>query len=164
MKTIQLYQRKRSQAMNSDAYETPNELLQKLCNRYKIHPKLDVCATKLNRKCKRYFNKKMNGLKKKWNTDVWCNPPHNMTKYNGKWISQVELFVRKAYSEWRRTRCGINILMIIPTNTMSSDYWHECIEKGGVFYHPIHHRIKFKNKHAIHSARNAYICVIWRKY
>lgn len=58
----------------------------------------------------------------------------------------------------------MNIMMIIPTNTMSSGYWHNYIEKFAE-YHPIKGRIRFlvDGKPSKHTSRNAYCVVIWRK-
>jgi hypothetical protein len=56
-------------------------------------------------------------------------------------------------------------MMILPTNTMSSKYWHECIE-GITEYHPIKGRIRFlvDGKPSKHMSRNAYCVVIWRRF
>ena len=55
-------------------------------------------------------------------------------------------------------------MMILPTNTMSSKYFEECIE-GSAEYHPIFGRIKFLIDGSVSKfpSRNAYICVVWRK-
>ena len=154
MKSIQLHQKPRSKLSLSDHYETPKDVFEKLCRRYRIYPKLDVCATKKNTKCKKYFSIRDNGLKKKWNYDVWCNPPHTLT---GE-------FIKKASEEWRRTGCKISILMIVPANTMSTQYWHKYI-KIGPTYHPIEGRISFRynGKASEFSSRNAYVSIKWHK-
>lgn len=146
----QLHQKPRSEASLSDEYETPDELYHSLCEKYHIEPHYDVACNVDNVKC---FAGLTHSLDDNihWTRDVWCNPPH----------SKNEEFVRKAYLEWIRN--NINILMILPTNTMSSKYWHECIE-GNAEYHPIKGRIRFlvDGKPSEHCSRNAYVCVIWR--
>lgn len=137
---------------NEDEYETPSKYYNELIYHYNVRPKLDVAATRENRKCLEFFDKKADGLRYRWLVDVWCNPPHTRT----------EDFVRKALREWQDH--NIDIMMIIPTNTMSARFWHECIE-GYTEYHPIEGRIKFlqHGKPSKQSSRNAYVCVIWRK-
>lgn len=169
-----LHQRKRSKESLSDEYETPIELFQTLCGEYALIPQLDVCADNSNTKSYYYIPKRLDGLNSEWvidpfkcdwrrdlslysgskkrKTDVWCNPPH----------SKNEQFVRKAFEQWQKH--NINIMMLLPCNTQSSKYWHECIEKKAE-YHPIKGRIRFlvDGKPSKHLSRNAYCVVIWRK-
>ena len=49
---------------NSDEYETPQELFDKLDSEF--HFELDVCATSENHKCKKYFTKLEDGLSQNW--------------------------------------------------------------------------------------------------
>jgi site-specific DNA-methyltransferase (adenine-specific) len=147
-----LHQKKRSEASLSDEWETPNDLFVGLSTLYKVDVLLDVCATEDNTKCVNFFSKKDDALKKPWLYDAWCNPPH----------SQTSDFVRKAYVEWKEH--NINIMLIIPTNTMSSNYWHQYIESNAE-YHPIKGRIHFlqNGERSPFPSRNAYVCVIFRK-
>jgi phage N-6-adenine-methyltransferase len=152
----QLHQRKRSNESLSDEYETPLEFMQELCKKYDIHPLTDICADMMNRKCLYYIDKEKNALDIDWifseESDIWCNPPHPLN----------EKFVRKAFEQWQKH--NINIMMLLPCNTQSSKYWHECIE-GVAEYHPIKGRIRFlvDGKPSKHASRNAYCVVIWRK-
>ena len=59
---------------------------------------------------------------------------------------------------------NINILMIIPANTVSSKFWHKYIEGHAEYHAQPKGRIKFnKNKQPTkYQARNAYMVVIWR--
>jgi phage N-6-adenine-methyltransferase len=137
---------------DEDEYETPSELYNKLCFLYDVKPALDVAADAINRKCLDFYDKEKDGLSYRWTCDVWCNPPHTKTG----------AFVRKAYNEWSFN--DITVMMIIPTNTMSSKFWHQCIENIAET-HAILGRIRFKQygRLAPSTARNAYVCVIWRK-
>lgn len=148
----QLHQSPRSKSSLSDEYETPQELYDQLCNLYGIYPTVDMCANEKNTKCKYFLTDFNREIEYENNDDKWCNPPH----------SQNCLFVAKSYFHWRRHNC--NIMMILPTNTMSSIYWHKCIE-GIAEYHPIQGRIKFliDGKISKFPSRNAYCVVIWRK-
>lgn len=145
----QLHQRKRSKESLSDEYETPNELYASLVDRFDISPSLDVASNEYNSKC--LFRLK-DGLNDEWTAHSWCNPPHSLN----------DKFVRKAFEQWQKH--NINIMMLLPCNTQSSKYWHECIE-GVAEYHPIKGRIRFlvDGKPSKHASRNAYCVVIWRK-
>ena len=63
---------------NSDEWETPSDLFNKLNNLF--HFTLDACANNENKKCDNYFSKKDNGLIQKWEGIVWCNPPYSDVK------------------------------------------------------------------------------------
>jgi hypothetical protein len=90
------------------------------------------------------------------NSGVWCNPPN---KDLGKYIN-------KAYEQHKKF--GMRIMMIVPTNCMSSNAFWDSVElpkdRGEkVFYKPIYKRIEFldKGKKPDSSARNAYLVIIW---
>ena len=161
----ELHQQPRSELSKSDDWETPDELYQQLILVSGILPQLDVCATKQNKKCLYYLGESDNALhaNTEWHgnvrniikgkkTGVWCNPPH----------SQTGAFVKKAFEQWQKH--NINVLMIMPTNTMSSNYWHNYIE-GNAEYFAIKGRIRFKIGGVLsqHVSRNAYVCVIFRR-
>lgn len=152
-----LHTKKRSEASLSDEYQTPRDLFLQLCIKYDCDPILDVCADARNRQCVRYITSYDDSLKKDWNWNSWCNPPH----------SKTGAFVKKAYEQWKKH--NIEVLMIIPANTVSSKYWHDFIE-GNAEYHPIRGRIKFlvPNDDGAYEvsdfmSRNAYMCVIFRQ-
>jgi phage N-6-adenine-methyltransferase len=141
----------RSKLSLSDEWETPQELYDKLCSTYRIYPEIDVAATWENTKALWYHTKNDDGLEEDWMDDVWCNPPHSKTRE----------FVIKAHEQW--IKFNINILMIIPINSICSHYfevfWHE------VEVYPIFGRIRFvrDGKPSEHPSRNSYCVVIWRK-
>ena len=154
----QLHQKPRSEQSLSDEWETPNELFNFLIIKTGIKPKIDVCATYENRKCPAHFGFDnfdktiQDGLNTQWFADSWCNPPHSLT---GK-------FVEKAYRENKEN--NIKILMLIPANTMSSNYFHEYVLNNvRASYFPIKGRIKFlqNGKESKFISRNAYICVVF---
>ncbi len=186
--STQLHQRKRSKKSKSDDWWTPKWLFKILCLIYDFHPKLDVSASYLNTKCEYYLDKKWNALEQDWwygmkvtrksrktgkpisyswhwfedhKLDIWCNPPN---KDLGK-------FMLKAYEQYKKFRKdGMRIMMIVPTNTMSSNAFWDAIElpkdRGEmVSYKPIYKRIEFleKGKDPEFGARNAYLVVIWGK-
>lgn len=144
----------RSELSLSDEWETPKEMYDFLCQKYNIFPVFDICANYSNTKCKElFFTESDNALEKEWCfSPIWCNPPHNDT---GR-------FVVKAFGEWRKY--NITIMMIIPANSMCTNYAEECIE-GKAEYHPINRRwCKFlHNGEEKDHSRNGYFVVIWRK-
>ena len=84
--------------------------------------------------------------------DIWCNPPH----------SETEKWVRKACEEW--AKLNQNIMMILPANSMCTNYAQECIEPHAE-YHPINRKFcKFLiDGEEKDSSRNGYFVVIWSK-
>jgi phage N-6-adenine-methyltransferase len=141
-----------------DEWETPKELYKHLCEKYKIYPKLDVCANYKNTKCYDWFCTPY-GLTEKWlskspveKVDVWCNPPHSKNKE----------FVKQAYDQW--VKHNITIMMILPANALCTNYATNWIEPFAE-YHPINRSYcKFlKNGQELDSSRNGYFVVIWRK-
>ena len=130
-----------------------------LCYKTGIFPSLDVAAGQNNTKCKQWES---DALNQEWHRitydgnpnpycDVWCNPPH----------SKTEEFVRRATKQW--VKHNLNILMIIPANSICTKYAEECIEPHAE-YHPIFFRPKFlKNGEEKDPSRNSYFYVVWRK-
>lgn len=174
---IPLHQRSPSKKVKNDNWWTPWWLFRCLCLIYKFNPLLDVCADHKNTKAPLYIDKKINALKTDWllknakfrngiindmpwkknpKGDIWCNPPN----------SELGKFLLKAYEQHKNF--GLRIMMVIPTNAMSSNAFWDAVElpkeRGEkIFYKPIYKRIEFldKGKKPDSSARNAYLVVIW---
>ena len=69
----------------SNEWETPQDLFDKLNNKYKFT--LDVASTDENAKCKKHFTIEDNGLEKSWCGEiVFCNPPYG--REIGKWVKK----------------------------------------------------------------------------
>lgn len=133
----------------SDEYETPDYLIAQLASQYGVFPEMDVACNQLNCKTKLSL---MDGLQEEWDLgDVWCNPPHSLTKE----------FVLRADEQWKKH--NINIMMIIPANAVTSNYFHQVIDN--VEYYPIKGRITFlvDGKPSSYPARNGYFVILWRK-
>ena len=139
----------RSELSLSDEWETPDELYEHLCYKYNIFPEWDVACNDNNYKCNAGL---LDALNQEWTGDSWCNPPH----------SKTEEFVRRAVTQWKKH--NINILMIIPANSMCTNYAEDCIQPHAE-YHPINRKFcKFlMNGKEKDSSRNGYFVVIWRK-
>lgn len=152
----------------SDEWETPQDLFEKLCERFDIHPQLDVAATFYNRKCEYYipddhYGSSLNDeipvewLRGNKKLDVWCNPPNSKTK----------AFVLKAHKQWLRH--NINIMMLVPCGVISRKYfrriWDVFVEpKLGVEVHPVD-RPSFihPEQEKRQNAMKDYIVIIWRR-
>lgn len=148
-----------------DEYETPNDLFIQLCHAYKFNPQLDAAANNENSKCRFFLT---DALHKEWmkphtykkrtdtflkGVDVWCNPPHSLT----------EEFVKRANQQ--SDKHNINIMMIVPANSICAKYFDEILESPFVNYFRISGRITFyrNGKPSRFPSRNGYFVVIWRK-
>ena len=158
-KMSQLHNKKRSKDSLSDEWETPRGLYQYIVNEIDFVPELDVCAEYGNNKCFKFFSKEEDGLSHEWkHWNVFMNPPHSQT---GKWV-------KYANEQWRRN--NINIVMLIPANTMGAKYFHEYIQREVITtrlvrYFPLLGRIRFlqNGKPSEHKSRNSYIVVVFNK-
>ena len=114
---------------NTDEWETPQTVFNELDAVY--HFDLDVCATQQNAKCKRFFDKAQDGLKKSWGgATVWCNPPY----------SRVDDWVRKAAEEQQN---GTTTVMLVPSRTDTKWFHAYCYEKPGVSIQFVKGRLRF---------------------
>ena len=116
---------------NKDDWETPKDLFEKLNEEFKFT--LDPCCSNENKKCKKFYTKKENGLLKDWKGEtVYVNPPYG--KELPKWV-------KKCYEEWLFN--NTKIVMLIPART-DTKYFHEFIyHKAKIRF--IKGRLKFSN-------------------
>lgn len=111
-----------------DNYETPIQLYEKICESFKVYPKLDVCATKKNRKCRVFYDN--NALNRQWSVDFFMNPPYSQCN---KWVK---------YAYFQHLKHNVNGLAILPVST-GSTYWHDYIfDKASIAYYK--GRVKFE--------------------
>lgn len=116
---------------NSNIWETPQELFDKLNNKY--HFEIDVCALPENTKLPNYFTPKINGLSQDWNRykACWMNPPYG---------SEISKWVEKAYNESQK---GALVVALLPART-DTRWFHNWIYKiPGVEVEFIKGRLKF---------------------
>ena len=111
---------------NTFMWETPKELFEKLNKEFNFD--VDVCATKENAKCKKFYTPEENGLQQDWTGTCWMNPPY------GKEISK---WVKKAYESKATVVC------LLPART-DTRWFHEYIYKKSEIRF-IKGRIKFSN-------------------
>ena len=115
----------------TNEWKTPKELFDELNNEF--HFTLDPCCSLENRKCKKYYTIKEDGLSKSWKDEiVFMNPPYG--REIGKWV-------QKAYEESLQ---GALVVCLIPART-DTKYWHTYIfHKAEIRF--LKGRVKFSNK------------------
>lgn len=113
---------------NTDLWATPQSFFNELDKEF--HFTLDVCATKDNAKCDRYYTKEDDGLSKSWDNEiVWMNPPYG--KEISKWIKKAS------------EQVGGVCVCLLPSRT-DTRYFHEYIyNKQNVEIRFIKGRLKF---------------------
>lgn len=114
----------------SEMWETPQDFFDSLDDEF--HFTLDVCATRENAKCARFYTKEVDGLHQPWDGVVWCNPPYG--REIGKWV-----FTAAVASGVR----GATVVMLLPART-DTRWFHEYIyQKDRVEIRFIRGRLKF---------------------
>lgn len=100
----------------TEEWETPAYVFLSLNKEFDFQ--VDVCATSENTKCKIFFDKSVNGLKREWSPfKCWMNPPY------GRNISS---WMKKAYEESQR---GALVVCLIPSRT-DTKWWHKWVMKS----------------------------------
>jgi site-specific DNA-methyltransferase (adenine-specific) len=100
----------------TEEWETPAYVFLALNNEFNFQ--VDVCATSENTKCKVYFDKSVDGLKREWSPfRCWMNPPY------GRDISK---WMKKAFNESQR---GALVVCLIPSRT-DTKWWHDWVMKA----------------------------------
>lgn len=108
-------------------WATPQDFFGKLNEEFKFT--LDVCATKENAKCERFYTKTNDGLSCSWENEVcWMNPPYGR---------EIVKWMKKAYEE-----AGNNCttVCLVPART-DTRWWHEYAIRGEIRF--IKGRLKF---------------------
>ena len=106
-------------------WETPDSLYKKANSMF--HFTRDVCASKGNSKCKRYWSKNVSCLNKQWSGVNWMNPPYK----------SIKQFVAKAYEQ----RHNAVTVCLLPART-NTRWWHDYCMKGEIRF--IRGRPKYK--------------------
>lgn len=115
---------------NTDNWPTPKDLFDNLDKEF--HFTLDVCASKDNAKCPRYFDITIDGLSQDWNNEIcWMNPPYGRS---------ISYWVEKAYNT------GLNgglVVALLPSRT-DTRWFHDYVIKANEIRF-IKGRLKFGN-------------------
>jgi len=119
-------------------WETPQELFSIIDRTY--HFDIDVCATRLNTKCSRYWDVVDNGLEQDWQKlKCWCNPPFD---------NRIKSWVKKAYTEVQKDELiSTNptiVVCLLPVHT-DTQWWHDYVAKARILYF-LRGRLRFTNR------------------
>lgn len=112
----------------TDMWATPQNFFNEYNNIYNFN--IDVCATKENAKCDKYFTEEQNGLKQEWIGNCWMNPPYGR---------EIIKWMKKAYES---SLNGATVVCLVPSRT-DTKWWHEYAMKGNITF--IRGRLKFGN-------------------
>jgi len=111
----------------TDDWPTPNDFFQS-CN-LKYGPfTTDVCASKENAKCDKFYTIEDSGLNQKWEGVCWMNPPYG--GLIGQWM-------KKAYDS---SLDGATVVCLVPSRT-DTRWWHDYAVHGEIEF--IKGRLKF---------------------
>lgn len=107
--------------------ETPQDFFDSISNEFGVFD-VDVCATSVNAKCRKYYTKEDDGLSKRWDGLVWMNPPYGR---------EIAKWMEKAYIE---SQNGATVVCLVPARTDTA-WWHDYAVKGEIRF--IRGRLKF---------------------
>lgn len=131
----------------TDEWSTPQDLFDELDREFGFV--LDVCATKENAKCDRYYTRKDDGLSQEWRLSalglkprhghllgaVWMNPPYG--REIGKWVAKAETEACK----------GATVVCLLPARTdtrwFHNHIWGHERPQVGVVVRLLSGRLKF---------------------
>lgn len=98
---------------------------------------IDVAASPHNKKCRRFYSEKTDGLVRSWAGErVWCNPPY----------SDIRPWVEKAMESGAEL-----VVMLLPANRTEQGWWQDLIEPtrdrdGGPRVEFLRGRMRFINR------------------
>jgi phage N-6-adenine-methyltransferase len=107
-------------------WSTPQGLFNALDAEFRFET--DVCATRENAKCSKYWTREDDGLSRHWEGVCWMNPPYR----------EVAVWVRKA---WESALAGATVVCLVPSRT-DTRMWHEFVQ-GKAEVRFIRGRLKF---------------------
>jgi phage N-6-adenine-methyltransferase len=116
----------------SDEWETPREFFDAVNAVFRFT--LDVCATRDNAKCERYFTKKENGLACNWSGVCWMNPPYGR---------EISSWVKKAYES--SLYAGTVVVCLLPVRTDTA-WWHGYVIPHAESVNFIRGRLRFSGR------------------
>ena len=99
-------------------YSTPLKIVEPLINEFDITT--DVCASELNHKLPKYWNKEDNALTKEWVGNCWMNPPFSR---------DLRHWVKKAHNEALKN--GGTKVCLIPVRS-NTKWWADIINDAEI--------------------------------
>ena len=110
----------------TDLWATPQKFFDKYDAVHKFT--LDVCATKDNAKCAKFYTVEDDGLSQSWQGVCWMNPPYGR---------EIGAWMKKAYESSLQ---GATVVCLVPART-DTKWWHEYAMHGQIEF--IKGRLKF---------------------
>lgn len=101
---------------NSEEWGTPQKFFNRLNEEFNFT--LDICASKENAKCPKYYTKEEDALKKEWGGIIWMNPPYG--RQIGNWVKKA----RDAAQQGTAT-----VVCLLPARTDTA-WWHDYVMKA----------------------------------
>jgi len=124
----------------SDDYRTPKEIFNGFNDRFDFT--LDVAASDENALCRNYFTKDDDGLSRKWEGSVWCNPPYQ----------NPSAWIEKGISELQLENCD-SVVYLLNVDT-STKWFHDLIMPNCEEIHLIKGRLNFGGPHVVKRGSN----------
>jgi phage N-6-adenine-methyltransferase len=117
---------KRGPFENVDDRRTPRDLFDPLNEEFNFT--LDAAASKENKLCSVYYDKRVSGLDNSWFTyNVWCNPPYSDIR---SWVAKATSEIAKVNSVTGRAYGPPVVVMLLPANRTEQGWWQDLIEPG----------------------------------
>lgn len=101
---------------SSEEWGTPQGLFNKLNKEFNFT--LDICASKENAKCPKYYTKEEDALKQEWGGVIWMNPPYG--RKIGNWVKKA----KEAAQQGKAT-----VVCLLPARTDTA-WWHDYAMKA----------------------------------
>lgn len=101
----------------TDGHETPQAFFNAVSDVYGPFD-IDVCATRENAKCSKFYTPEQDGISQGWHGRIWCNPPYG--RDIGRWTD-------RAVMATQNTRAAQIVVMLLPART-DTRWWHEWVQ------------------------------------
>lgn len=101
---------------NSEEWGTPKGLFDRLNKEFNFT--LDICASKENAKCTKYYTKEEDALKQEWGGVIWMNPPYG--RRIGNWVKKAKETARQGKA---------TVVCLLPARTDTA-WWHDYVMKA----------------------------------
>lgn len=101
---------------NSEEWGTPQTLFNRLNKEFNFT--LDICASKENAKCHKYYTKEEDAMKKEWGGVIWMNPPYG--RRIGNWVKKAKETAQQGKA---------TVVCLLPARTDTA-WWHDYAMKA----------------------------------
>lgn len=101
---------------SGEEWGTPQTLFNRLNKEFNFT--LDICASKENAKCPKYYTKEEDALKQEWGGVIWMNPPYG--RKIGNWVKKA----KEAATQGKAT-----VVCLLPARTDTA-WWHDYAMKA----------------------------------